>query len=102
MCFRSDSVSNRTASLKPNLNAVIFDREDFGTVDCATIYKTKSEGDIMKGIFGDLFDFNHNGKLDPGEQAMEFALLQTIIDVGEKEDAVSVEKLNDFDIMDDD
>ncbi len=81
---------------------VILDREYFGTVDCATIYKTKSEGNIMKGIFGDLFDFNNNGKLDPTEQAMEFALLQTIIDEEENGDAFSVDELNDFDMMDDD
>lgn len=84
-----------------HLNAVFFDREYFGTVDCATIYKTKSEGDIMKGIFGDLFDFNRNRKLEPTEQAMEFALLQTIIDEEENDDAFSVDELNDFDMMDD-
>lgn len=55
----------------------------------------------MKGIFCDLFDFNHNGKLDPTEQAMEFALLQTIVDEEENEDAFSVDELNDFDMMDD-
>ena len=56
----------------------------------------------MKGIFGDLFDFNHNGKLEPTEQAMEFALLQSIIDEEEKDDEFSVDELNDFDIMNDD
>ena len=55
----------------------------------------------MKGIFGDLFDFNHNGKLEPTEQAMEFALLQTIIDEEENDGAFSVDELNDFDMMDD-
>lgn len=55
----------------------------------------------MKGIFGDLFDFNRNGKLEPTEQAMEFALLQTIIDEEENDDAFSVDELNDFDMMDD-
>ena len=52
--------------------------------------------------FRQLFDFNHNGKLDPTEQAMEFALLQTIIDEEESDDAFSVDELNDFDMMDDD
>lgn len=56
----------------------------------------------MKGIFGDLFNFNHTGKLEPTEQAMEFVLLQTIIDEEEKDDAFSVNELNDFDMMDDD
>lgn len=56
----------------------------------------------MNGIFGDLFDLNNNGKLDPTEQAMEFALLQTIIDEEENGDAFSVDEFNDFDMMDDD
>ena len=50
----------------------------------------------MKGVFGDLFDFNRNGRLEPTEQAMEFALLQTIIDEEEKDDAFSIDKPNDF------
>lgn len=56
----------------------------------------------MKGIFNDLFDFNQNGKLEPTEQAMEFALLQTIVDGEEKEGAFSVDELDDFDMIDDD
>ncbi len=56
----------------------------------------------MKGIFGDLFDFNHNGKLDPTEQAMEFALLQTIIDEEENDDEFTVDELNDYDMFEDD
>lgn len=55
----------------------------------------------MKGIFGNLFDFNHNGKLEPTEQAMGFALLQSIIDEEETDDAFSVDELNDFDMMGD-
>ena len=30
------------------------------------------------GIFGNMFDFNNNGKLDPAEQGMEFAFLDCI------------------------
>ena len=29
----------------------------------------------MKGILGDMFDFNHNGNLEPLEQAMELTFL---------------------------
>ena len=54
----------------------------------------------MKDIFGDLFDFNRNSKVEPTEQAMEFALLQTIDE--EKNDEFSVDELNDFDIIFDD
>ena len=53
----------------------------------------------MFGIFGDLFDFNHNGKLESTEQAMEFALLQTIIEEKEDED-FSIEEIDSFDILD--
>ena len=55
----------------------------------------------MKGIFDNLFDFNHNGKFEPTEQAMEFALLQTIIDEDEKDDVFSIDELNDYDMFDD-
>ena len=56
----------------------------------------------MFGIFGDLFDFNHNGKLEPTEQAMEFALLQTIIDEdAKKDDTLTLEDIDDFDLLDD-
>lgn len=34
----------------------------------------------MKGFFGDLFDFNRDGKLDATEQAMDFAAFATIMD----------------------
>jgi hypothetical protein len=32
----------------------------------------------MGGIFGDLFDFNHDGEIDSIEQAVEFCLLDEI------------------------
>ena len=42
----------------------------------------------MKGFFGDLFDFNKNGKLDPAEQAMDFmAFNQVMNDINKTKDA---------------
>ena len=39
------------------------------------------------GIFGNLFDFNHNGKLDPLEQAMDFGLfVQMMEDLNQEDD----------------
>jgi hypothetical protein len=32
----------------------------------------------MKGIFGDMFDFNHDGTLDSFERAVEFSFLDEI------------------------
>lgn len=33
----------------------------------------------MKGIFGDMFDLNHDGKMSPMESAMEFAFLDGLL-----------------------
>ena len=55
----------------------------------------------MFGIFGNLFDLNRDGKLDPTEQAMEFAVLQQIIDEEDDENASFSEKTDDFDLIDD-
>ena len=38
----------------------------------------------MKGFFGNLFDFNRDGKLDATEQAMDFAAFATMIDEANK------------------
>ena len=54
----------------------------------------------MKGLFGNLFDFNRNGKIDPAEQAIEFAVLDEMTQ--EEEEAYSIEELDDFDLFDDD
>ncbi|MBQ3005868.1 MAG: hypothetical protein IJD88_08030 [Clostridia bacterium] len=37
----------------------------------------------MKGIFGDLFDFNGDGKLDVFEKAAEFAAFMNLIEEDE-------------------
>ena len=33
----------------------------------------------MPGLFGDMFDFNHDGKLDSFEQAAEFMFFNDVI-----------------------
>lgn len=35
---------------------------------------------MTNGIFGDLFDFDQNGELDVIEAAMEFQLLQELLE----------------------
>lgn len=37
-----------------------------------------------KDLFGEMFDFNHDGKLDSFERAAEFGAFMQIIDDGEK------------------
>ena len=37
------------------------------------------------GIFGDMFDFNHDGKLDTFEQAAEFSFLMNMMEEEEKQ-----------------
>ena len=38
----------------------------------------------MSGIFGNMFDFNRDGKLDCAKQAMEFMLLNELLKDDEK------------------
>ena len=57
----------------------------------------------MFGIFGDLFDFNNDGKLDLTEQAMEITALNQMIDSDESSDEIlSVEDIDNFDLLDED
>ena len=53
----------------------------------------------MNGIFGDIFDFDSDGKLDCIEQAAEFAFIANII---EEEEKKSREDYDDEDDEDDD
>ncbi len=46
----------------------------------------------MKGIFGDLFDRNHDGEISPLEQEMELAFLDDMM----KEDSQEKEELECF------
>lgn len=41
----------------------------------------------MNGIFGNMFDFNGDGELNPLEQATEFAFLDMLIKQEEAEEA---------------
>lgn len=45
----------------------------------------------MKGFFGNLFDFNHDGKLDGFEQAADFALLASLAENGGGEEQTELE-----------
>lgn len=53
----------------------------------------------MNGIFGDIFDFDGDGRLDIIEQAAEFAFIATIV---EEEEKKSREDYDDEDDEDDD
>jgi len=44
------------------------------------------------GIFGDMFDFNRDGKLDFIEQAAEFAFLDDLIELEKKDNEESEEE----------
>ncbi len=35
-------------------------------------------GKMMMGLFGDLFDFNHDGKMDAFERATEFSFIEEL------------------------
>lgn len=56
----------------------------------------------MNGIFGDLFDFNRDGKLDAFEQAAEFSFLNELMDEEEKREALEAEEIDpeDYDLDD--
>ena len=45
-----------------------------------------SGGITVKGILGNMFDFNHDGKLDCFEQAAEFAFLSSMTESGDDHD----------------
>ena len=47
---------------------------------CGIIYKKQRREQNMNGIFGDIFDFDSDGKLDIIEQAAELAFIATIIE----------------------
>lgn len=56
----------------------------------------------MKGIFGNMFDFNGDGDLDLFEQAAEFSFLNELMDEEEKREALEAEGLDpdDYDLDD--
>ena len=53
---------------------------------------------MSKGIFGGLFDLNHDGKMNAAERALEFAILEDILSEEEEDDDTS---FDDFDYNDD-
>lgn len=55
----------------------------------------------MPGLFGNLFDLNHDGKMDSFEKAAEFATFMSIMDEEEKERKRNQRLLDDFDSSDD-
>lgn len=54
------------------------------------------------GIFGDLFDFNGDGKLDYIEQALEFCAFQHMMEEENREDDAYVDFYDDDGDFDDD
>ena len=40
----------------------------------------------MSGLFGNMFDLNHDGKLDAFERATEFDFLNNVMEESDKED----------------
>lgn len=40
----------------------------------------------MNGLFGDMFDLNHDGKLDSMEKAVDFAAFATMMDDDDEDD----------------
>ena len=50
---------------------------------------------MARGIFGNMFDFNRDGDLNPVEQAMEFAFLQQLADEESQENIDSDDDLDD-------
>ena len=52
-----------------------------------------------KGLFGDLFDFNNDGKLDSFEKAAEFSAVMQMIDSA-KNDELTSAGLNPNDLKD--
>lgn len=55
--------------------------------------KCKMEEELMDGIFGDLFDFNHDGELDSFERAMEYEAFEEMMKEDESDDVDEDEEL---------
>ena len=53
---------------------------------CGIIYKKQRREQNMNGIFGDIFDFDGDGRLDIIEQAAELEFIADIIEDEETDD----------------
>lgn len=60
----------------------------------------------MAGIFGDMFDLNHDGKLDAFERATEFDFIHNVMRDADEDKKNELENagldVNDLEYMDDD
>ena len=63
------------------------------------ILKIKNKGEITMGLFGDLFDFNNDGKLDSFEKAAEFGAFMQMFDC-EKNDELTAAGLDPQELSD--
>lgn len=55
------------------------------------------------GLFGNLFDFNGDGKLDAFEKAAEFGAFMNMVDSYQKDELTSLGlDIDELDLMDDD
>ena len=72
----------------------IFKVRSLGPLKDYTINIKINGGNIM-GIFGNLFDFNGDGKLDALEQAMDFGLFVQMMEELDQEDETS-DDTNDY------
>lgn len=56
-----------------------------------------------KGFFGDIFDFNNDGKLDDLERAADFGMFMNMIDSAKEEELSSAGlDLDELNLMDED
>lgn len=56
----------------------------------------KEKGEKMSGIFGNMFDLNHDGKMSSFERALEFSFLEEISREDEKDDLWDDEDGEDY------
>lgn len=54
--------------------------------------------DLFGGMFGDMFDFDGDGELDPFEQATEFGFVMGMMDEDEVEPDEDGDEVDEFDL----
>lgn len=67
-------------------------------------YQRKVKGENMAGLFGGLFDFNHDGKMNAFEKAAEFATFTSTIDGGDATEELEASGIDtiELELMDED